>query len=237
MIYVIKYKARLGDIVRCLPIAKHMSSRGATVYFWCEVKYHSIFECIDYCTPVDDGAIAALHAGDEEVRVLDYEVYPHRMDEYRASGLGWDRFVFDLHEESRGIPVVKPYMYTPFGSNNAYDLVSPFGVSQHRKVNPQDVVSWAVKTVPSERGLLVLTPPWEETLPGYAATTFATSELHHMVALIAGAVNFTTVNTSTSPIAAAVRQGYTHVYSGDECDNQDDYFHKMQTRVKMKGHV
>jgi hypothetical protein len=43
---------KVGDIIRCLPIAKHYSDHGYLVHWECPVQYHSLFDYVDYCQPV-----------------------------------------------------------------------------------------------------------------------------------------------------------------------------------------
>lgn len=51
---IIKQPGRVGDIIRCLDIAKHYSEDF--IVFWeCPKQYHPLFDYVDYCTPVTSG--------------------------------------------------------------------------------------------------------------------------------------------------------------------------------------
>ena len=49
---------RHGDILICLPIAKHYSDLGYLVFWKCPREYHSMFSGIDYAIPVEYNAVA-----------------------------------------------------------------------------------------------------------------------------------------------------------------------------------
>lgn len=45
-------QGRVGDILICLPIAKHFSEQNIMVYWLCNKEYHNLFRGIDYATPI-----------------------------------------------------------------------------------------------------------------------------------------------------------------------------------------
>jgi len=45
-------KGRVGDILICLPIAKHYADQNMMVYWLCNKEYHNLFRGINYVTPV-----------------------------------------------------------------------------------------------------------------------------------------------------------------------------------------
>lgn len=45
---------RFGDILICLPIAKHFYDQSQVVYWLCPKEYHDLFRSIDYVTPVSE---------------------------------------------------------------------------------------------------------------------------------------------------------------------------------------
>lgn len=51
---IIRQPGRVGDIIRCLDIAKHYS-KDFIVFWECPQQYHSLFDYVDYCTPVVKG--------------------------------------------------------------------------------------------------------------------------------------------------------------------------------------
>lgn len=49
---LIQQPGKVGDILICLPIAKHYADRGYTVEWECPQEYHSLFNYTSYVTPV-----------------------------------------------------------------------------------------------------------------------------------------------------------------------------------------
>lgn len=45
-------QGRVGDILICLPIAKHYADQNMVVYWFCKPEYHNLFRGINYVTPV-----------------------------------------------------------------------------------------------------------------------------------------------------------------------------------------
>lgn len=52
MIILIHQPGKVGDIINCLPIAAWYADHGHTIYWLCPEKYHSMFDYVDYVTPV-----------------------------------------------------------------------------------------------------------------------------------------------------------------------------------------
>lgn len=88
----IKYTQRLGDIVRMLPLALHYAELGEEVQILCNDQYHEIFQHVPYCKPV-----SAQTQGDWEGITHNPEIWPARFSEYRASGMPWLQFVYNLY--------------------------------------------------------------------------------------------------------------------------------------------
>lgn len=53
LILRIDQPGKVGDIIKCLPIAKHYNDQGYTVYWNCPAQYHPLFRYVDYVIPVD----------------------------------------------------------------------------------------------------------------------------------------------------------------------------------------
>jgi hypothetical protein len=53
---LIKQPGKVGDIVICLPIAKHYADRGYSVEWECPAQYHAMFNYVSYATPVVTGS-------------------------------------------------------------------------------------------------------------------------------------------------------------------------------------
>lgn len=50
---VINQPGKVGDIICVLPIAKWWSDKGFKVIWQCPKQYHSLFDYVDYCTPIE----------------------------------------------------------------------------------------------------------------------------------------------------------------------------------------
>lgn len=97
MNYLIRYHERLGDIVRCLPIAKRLRDQGHQVFFECKPEYHSLFTLFDFAQPIAPNNLLEPH------RTLDLQVWPRRFLDYQNSGKTWGDFVYSIYPESNGI--------------------------------------------------------------------------------------------------------------------------------------
>lgn len=50
---LIHQPGKVGDILICLPIAKHYHDLGFEVHWMCPVSYHNLFKYVDYAVPVE----------------------------------------------------------------------------------------------------------------------------------------------------------------------------------------
>jgi len=49
---LIHQPGKVGDIIRCLPIAKHLHDQGLLVEWLCPMEYHHLFRYVDYVKPI-----------------------------------------------------------------------------------------------------------------------------------------------------------------------------------------
>lgn len=224
----LSYHFRLGDIVRSLPLAEALHNRGDRVVFECDECFHDIFKCVDYCSPV----LSGTKYSDSWKRV-DLQVYPQRMDEYRASRRTWADFVIkgaaselglDLDFTLDPIPrlnVIDVSDQYPMLIPNEYDLLSPHGISGDTCTD--------IPFKASGRPVYTLARSDQETGPH----VITAKHLHHLPWIIANANQFLTVNSSPSPIAAAVRDRYIHLIS-TIAQGQDDFVSSNQIRMTVR---
>ena len=86
---IIRYHERLGDVLRILPLAKHLSERGEEVFIECKDQYADILKCETYCK---HWKIRTEY--DESDKIIDRQIWPTRYEEWRKSGKWWEDFVF-----------------------------------------------------------------------------------------------------------------------------------------------
>lgn len=210
------YHLRLGDIARCLPIAKYFSDRGNNVYFECNPEYHGLFAMVDYCRPIAPWADRAAFD-----RVIDLQIWPDKFQAYNKGDKDWGDFVYSLFPEGqdidRQIVLHSPAIITPPEIKNML-ICFPTGYSQRNKIEPRTVV-YAAHMV--AEGKPVLCVGKKE----HRLTEFGSIE--YMCAYIRDAGDVFTINTSASILASAFRKRWWHVC---ECP-KDDFFHPNQIRI------
>ena len=213
MRFLLVYHRRLGDIIQLLPACRHLAQQGHEVWFECDVVYHDIFACVDYVRPVAPGAPRNGYD-----RVLELAIHPssggtrERYDAYRASGLRWADFVYDIPEirGSYGPPCFThlahctPAAYGLPGDGD-YVLLAPTGYSQQVVYNPAKLATWCNKRWPGKRIFVLMDKPNAQFPPFVRAR-----RLRDLPAIVSWAKHFASINTSTAIIAAGVRQSYVH---------------------------
>ena len=78
---LIKQPGKVGDIVSCLPIAKHYADLGHTVEWECPVQYHPLFNYVDYVKPVSTG-------GKDYSKIIDMSF---GLNPQSATNIAWKR--------------------------------------------------------------------------------------------------------------------------------------------------
>jgi len=201
---VIKYRQRLGDIIRCLPACEYLHKQGHDVFFDCFEQYRGVFEIVSYVKPLKELSL--------NVEVLDLEIWPNRYVEYRSSGRTWTEFVYAHPTINKASPQEinldildeKPAQGLP----SEYNLVAPFGVSQGHKRNPLEIIVEARKKL-GEKNFFVLCPEGTKIngLECYTAQSIA-----EMARAIRGATELWCIDSSPMAIAKAVRKDKRVMY-------------------------
>lgn len=214
---LIIYHLRLGDIARCLPIAKHFHDQGHEVDFECLPEYHNLFELVPYCRP-----ITPENKHGQYDRILDLQIWPNRFDEFTASGLNWMDFVYGLVPEGRDIDrqivLDSPAIVTPPVLRDCL-LAFPTGYSQAAPINPLEVLHIAHRlNAPvlaigkAEHGFLEL------------------QSIEELCAWIRDAKMVLTINTSASILASALRKQWIHIADMPA----HDWRHPNQVRIERQ---
>lgn len=208
---LIQYHERLGDVIRLLPLAKHLHDKGDEVFIECKDQYADILKCVTYAR---HKKIEDQYDGFD--RIFNRQVWPLLYDEYRQSGKWWEDFVFgELAPEAVGERIVFDSIIQ--GEDlGVFDLVAPFGISQIVRHDPIKVIVKAVKLYGKD-DLAVLCPP-EFKISGIRnITAGSVSELPW---IIGSSRRFLGINSSPSLIASALKEEYDLIPTGNR---QDDY--------------
>jgi hypothetical protein len=221
MTYTLRCWQRLGDILLCLPAAQYLHIQGHTVFIECYLKYHAIFQCVDYAVPVEPRARP-------EGQLLVMGVHPHsggtlaRYLAYRRGGLKWQDFVYTEIPELNECPRVAPvFTRTDFTTHEEYGLprkfvlLAPDGYSQIQKHSEGAMASLLRARQP---GLPIFT--LTEHAGGRRGCITAVS-LAHLPQIISWAERFSTINSAPAIIAAGLGRAYTH-YPQEGWVAQDD---------------
>jgi hypothetical protein len=210
------YHLRLGDIARCLPIAKHFADRGHHVYFECNQEYHGLFQMVDYCRPLFPNTFR-----EHFDRVIDLQVWPEKFDDFKNGDKTWDEFVFGLLPEGKDIDrqiyLSTPAIVTP---PEIKDMVIcfPCGFSQVKKHEIRNVIA-AAHIVAKGRPVLLIGKE-EHGLKQL-------DSIEEMCAYIKNAGDVVTINTSASILASAFRDKWWHLSDLPKLD----FVHPKQIRI------
>lgn len=223
MISIIRYSQRLGDVVRCLPLARHLAAQGQRVFIECLDQYHGIFENVSYVRPLRMGLFIPAD------RVYDLEIWPNRYDAFRASGLTWWQFITGLYPEFAGLEmsiefdrIGGPEVRAKYGLTEPYSLLCPFGYSQLHPVPLEEFFAlqrglWAdgarnyILADRAQKAVLVANG-WDEG-------SLLTAQLADLPALIRDAQNLLTINSAPDIIASAVRKSWHKIPEGNAQDD------------------
>jgi hypothetical protein len=216
----IKYTQRLGDIIGCLPIAKHFSFNHE-VFFQCAGQYHDLFELVDYCKPV-------LEAPDGSI-VYDIEIWPNRYNDYRASGLSWFNFIYkDFPQvDTKALFDGSGDLFTrlEFPSLDLSEIKVAFPSQFSEQSNPKEILL----KCPFKPNIIAVPPKqhgWN-----YSHKLVKSFKLQELPGLIRSADKLFTVNSSPTIIAGAVRPtNYYHLRS-TAFGGQDDWNSPRQIKL------
>lgn len=225
--YYIKYALRLGDIVGCLPIADALAQRGHEVLFWCNEEYWSIFDCVDYVRPVGFCPAKAI--------LVDLAVWPDRYNDYRASGIHWQEYVYGMASliiGQRIDPQSKPRFtntavdLASYGLvSGEFDLVAPYGISQQWKPTIA-ATAIAAQNLGVYKNLKVLTPYEDGAGDGFVCAR----KLSDLPGLIQHARKFLCINSAPNIIAAGVRKEW-YCFRNPDFNGQDQITYEGQILV------
>ena len=227
---ILKYHQRLGDVMRMLPIARHYAQQRKTVLIECLPQYHSLFDAVGYARPCLPGSY-------RDVPRIDLEIWPDRYNEYRTSGKTWDDFVyapwpdldrrvvFDLLDPA---PSLEEYGMAPNTS-----LIAPFGYSQVIKPAPFLVVQKGFDLFGAPCRILAEPRQAEAAVgAGWSESLFVSARsIPDMIRLVRDAANLLTVTSSPSVAAAATRNEFHLIRSG----NAQDDLYSDRARVVTLG--
>ena len=199
-----------------LPLAKYFQEKGNEVLFECKDEYKDIFNCVSY---VKHKPIDAMYENIDFV--FNRQIWPWLYDEYRASGLRWEKFVYGgFCDEALNqkilldrLPICNP--------TEEYNLVAPFGISQVNRIEPTMVIKKALQMYGIEK-MLVLCPTQEIAYGLLVCKGHHCKSISEMITIIKNAKNFLGINSSPAVIASAVRQKYDWIPDGS-FNGQDDY--------------
>lgn len=208
---LIQYHERLGDIIRMLPLAKHLHDNGDEVFIECKDQYADILRCVTYAK---HKKIEDQYDGFD--KIFNRQIWPLLYDEYRQSGKWWEDFVFgEFAPDAVGQRVVFDLIIQ--GEDlGVFDLVAPFGISQIVRHDPMEVVRKAIKLYGMEN-LAILCPP-EFRIDGIK--TFTAKSAGELPWIIGSSRRFLGINSAPSLIASATKDSYDLISTGND---QDDY--------------
>jgi ADP-heptose:LPS heptosyltransferase len=210
------YHLRLGDIARCLPIAKHFADQGHEVDFECLPEYRGLFALVPYCRPVTPSARPGYD------RIIDLQIWPNRMAEWKASPMDWIDFVYGLLPEggeiNRQIVLSPPRDLAPSWLKESVACF-PTGYSQEWPVHPAEALAVAHKVA---AGAPVLAIGKRDHGMAELPT------IKHLCAYIQQAKQVVTINTSASILASALRPNWVHIADHPK----HDWKHPNQIRIE-----
>lgn len=219
---LIVYHLRLGDIIRCLPIAKHFNNLGHEVYFECNREYHNLFELVDYCIPLDPNVDHSLFD-----RIIDLQIWPEKFQDFSQSPLNWFDYVYSLFDEGfdidRTIHLNNPAIITPPELRQSV-LCFPTGYSQSVRIDPKEVITIAHLVA---KGRPVICIGKKEH--GF----FELDSVEYLCAYIRDASEVVTINSSPSILCSAFREEWFHICQ----PAKEDFYHSKQKRLELKYEI
>lgn len=213
---VIVYHERLGDVARCLPLARFFAQQGRRVSIECKREYHDLFALVSYARPVSPGARRA-----DDAEIIPLQIWPARFADFEASGLNWMDYVYAPWPDCpREIVFDRepPACVLPEWVSDSC-LAFPNGYSQRNAPDPR----WVVLTA-------------HQLFPGVPVCVIGKSELGcyelqsipQLIAWIRTARHVLTVNTAPSILASAVRSEWHHA---PDLDPRHDWQHPRRVVV------
>lgn len=214
MRYLLRFARRLGDIVGCLPAAKHLRDAGHEVWFETDPAYADLFHCVDYVRWQNP----YIRPDKPFDRVLELQIHQPpfggpRYQEFRMSGRAWRDFVYD-HDDIREAAWRRPvFTHTRWFDpddyrlprDREYALLGITGVSQQQKHSEAKVVALAHKLY-GNIPMAQLSPTPSNT-PGIIHCR----RLRELPGLIAHPKHCLLINSGPAWVALGVRESYHHI--------------------------
>jgi hypothetical protein len=211
------YRMRLGDVVRCLPIARYFYEREHEVELECSPEYHGVQSLIGYALLVPPN-----HPIEPGTRVLDLQIWPKRAEDFEASGLTWQQYIPTLFPEGPQIDFNRILFdrLPPTPDRITEEaLCFPQGYSQRFAHHPGvifDVAHQLFKGVP-----VVAMGPSYHMEPSIFEYARRIQRARHVL----------TINSSASIFASAVRASWHHVVSRHP---NEEWHDPRQIRIDIK---
>ena len=209
---------RLGDVIRCLPIARYFSANGWAVEIETMPEYHGVQALVSYAKLVLPRADAA-----HVERTLDLQIWPARSEAFEASGKTWQEYVYTLFPEGADIvptniefDLLPPLKHASEIVNEA--LCFPIGYSQRFALHPGVVFNVAHQLFQNV-GVVALGPGYymERSIFDYARR-------------VQRARFLLTINSSASIVASATRASWHHITSRHA---NEEWIDPRQIRVEI----
>ena len=219
------YSQRLGDIVRILPIARHLAGQGHEVLIECLPQYHGIFGAVSYVKP----SLTAQRERQNYDRIYELEIWPNRYDDFRRSGKTWDDYVFGIYPEFAGVHrkpefdlIEENGRLEDYGLTSEVCIFAPFGYSQMRHFRFSDLLKECRRL--ASRRIVILADAAQATRLIEAGVNpsdiMRARSQGDLPRLLRDAAEVFAINSAPCVIAGAVRDWFWHVPSG--CA-QDDH--------------
>jgi hypothetical protein len=219
------YHQRLGDIVRILPIARHLAGQGHEVFIECLPQYHGIFGAVSYVKP----SLPEQRERQNFDRIYELEIWPNRYEDFRRSGKTWGDYVFGIHPEFAGVHrkpefdlIEENGRLEDYGLTSEVCIFAPFGYSQMRHFRFSDLLK-ECRRLASRRIVILADNAQTKALldAGVASRDILRARSQaDLPRLLRDAAEVFAINSAPCVIAGAVRDWFWHVPSG--CA-QDDH--------------
>jgi hypothetical protein len=189
----IVYHQRLGDILQCLPAAKHLAQHDE-VQIECLPQYAGVMDLVSYAT--------WAAPGEGKGERIELEIWPNRYNAFRQSGLSWMDFVYQhraIAGADRKIVLDCVPDGPPPGLPDLYNLLAPLGISQ----------GWSYPTLDIRQKGKELMGDYIimcEKKYYFHSRHWTAASVVEMAQAIKHAIIFMTINSAPAILASALRQ-------------------------------
>lgn len=222
---IIKYRQRLGDILRCLPACKHLADQGHEVLFDCFEQYHGVFDMVSYAKK--------LGATPWDAEIIDLEIWPEKYADYRRSLKTWTDFVYGhpsiKDADKTNIVLDRLGTERALGLPEKYHLIAPFGISQGYLRNPLELIQLAAKELGKDN-IVALCPP-EVQIQGLA--TYTAPSVEQMAKAVRDADEFWAINSAPVILASATRKEKETRFWGQKNEWETDNIFEFEGLIRM----